>query len=148
MQFSMKEIDSLRLASDDAFNHWQLRKAEEISDYLAQPGFNLSIDASASPFSIRIFEPLEIEMTDDGGVYHRLIFSGANQRGTVRIMDHPCVTYFNNNFQLSAISLTGLRSRPVIDIKAKKCTLKYDGIDIALDFSEVTESGEGIRLKL
>jgi len=148
VQFSMKEIDSLRMASDDAFNRWQLKKAEEISDYLVQPGFNLRIDASGSPFSIRIFEPLEIEMTDDGGVYHRLIFSGANQRGSIRIMNHPCVTYFNNSFQLSTISLTGLRMRPVIDHETKKCTLKYDEIDIALDFSEVTESGEGIRLRL
>jgi len=146
--FSMEEIDSLRIESRRTFNLWQLEKLEELSIYQSQPGYSLLVDASNLPFNIRIFEPLEIETTGNGGVYHRLIFSGANQGSSLRIMNHPCLTYFNDRFQLSAITIKGLESRPVIDYGTKKCTLKYDGIDISLVFSEAAESGEIIRIRI
>jgi hypothetical protein len=146
--FSMEEIESLSIESRRSFNIWQLEKLEELSDYHAQPGYSLLVDASSLPFNIRIFEPLEIETTGNGVVYHRLIFSGANQESSLRIMNHPCLTYFNDRYQLSAITIKGLKSRPMIDFETMKCTLKYDGIDINVSFSEAAESGETIRLRL
>lgn len=146
--FSMEEIEGLCVESRRAFNIWQLEELEELSDYHLQPGYSLLVDASSLPFNIRIFEPLEIETSDNGGVYHRLIFSGANQESSLRIMNHPCLTYFNDRYQLSAITIKGLKSRPMIDYETKKCTLKYDGIDISLVFSEVAESGETIRIRI
>ncbi|MDX9929601.1 MAG: hypothetical protein RBS37_07100 [Bacteroidales bacterium] len=147
-ELSGRALDSIRNATNDLFSRWQSVKEEEITGYLAQPGYSLMIDASGSPLTIRIFDPLEIEITDDGGVFHRLIFSGANQTSSIRIMNHPCVTYFNNNYQLSAIRITGLINKPVIDYENKRCTLKYDAIDITLNFSEASESGGSVRISL
>lgn len=146
--FSMEEIDSLSIESRGRFNLWQLEKLEELSDYHVQQGYSLLVDASSLPFNIRIFEPLEIETTGDGGVYHRLIFSGANQGSSIRVMNHPCITYFNDRYQLSSITIKGLKNRPVIDYDTKKCTLMYDGIDITVAFSEAAESDGTIRIRI
>lgn len=146
--FSSLEIDSITVESRKTFSLWQLTKLEELSEYMAQPGYSLIVDACSAPFSIRIFEPLEIESAENGGVYHRLIFSAANQRSSIRIMNHPCITYFDNHYQLSAITIRGLKSDPQIDFNTKRCTVKNDGIDISLEFSEVTVTGGTTRIKL
>ena len=54
-------------------------KSLEIEQFNTMPGFRIEINAANNPLTIRIFEPLEIEIPGDGSVYHRLIFSAGNE---------------------------------------------------------------------
>jgi len=135
--FGRREIDTIRSTSDHDFVNWQIRKKEEIDKYSDEPGYRIEVNSSANPFTIRIFEPLEMEILDDGGVYHRLVFSAGNESGSLRIMDHPCLTWFDNSLRVTRLLINGLKQAPEIIEGEKKMIMRYNSISIELQYSRL-----------
>ncbi|MFC2093397.1 hypothetical protein ACFLSV_05805, partial [Bacteroidota bacterium] len=135
--FNEEEIDKVRDSIKEELNNWLSNKKEDIKKYKESPGYCIEIKSSSNPFNIRIFDPLEIEILDDGGVYHRVIFSATNNSGSLRIQNHPCISYFDNSHRLTKLVIFGLKEAPVIIENENKFSLKYDNITIELKYSKV-----------
>lgn len=137
--FEAREIESMQELTKKDFNEWQEKKMAEIDKYLEMPGYQVEINSSANPLTIRLFEPLEIEILDDGGVYHRLIFMAGNERGSIIIRSHPCITWFNSAYRITKIMIKGLQQTPEIIEVGKKLIIKENGISIEINY-------EGLRI--
>jgi len=146
--FSESEIRLLRFDSDRVFDDWQLRKAGEVESYKNLPGYSIEISSVSSPLNIRIFEPLEIEMLADRAVFHRLIFSAGNQKGTMRILNHPCITYFDESFRLVRLCIYGLPEAPQVIPEEKKLIVKYRDISLELNYSELKTEGTAYTVSI
>jgi len=146
--FRNKEISNLRSDSDKDFDEWQLKKAAEIASYKNLPGYSIEISSISSPLNIRIFEPLEIEVLADRAVFHRVIFSAANQRGTMKILNHPCITYFDESFRLVKINIYGLPEAPQVIAEEKKLIVKYRDISLELNYSELATEGSAFHVTI
>jgi hypothetical protein len=146
--FRNKEISNLRTDSDKDFDEWQLKKADEIASYKNLPGYSIEISSISSPLNIRIFEPLEIEVLADRAVFHRVIFSAANQRGTMKILNHPCITYFDESFRLVKINIYGLPEAPQVIAEEKKLIVKYRDISLELNYSELEAEGSDFHVTI
>jgi len=136
--FETWEKESMKADAEKDFNEWKARKKAEIEKFLEMPGYQVEIRASANPFVIRLFEPLEMETLDDGGVYHRLIFSAGNESGNLRIMNHPCITWFNDWYRITRLMINGLKQAPEIIEGEKKLTIKDNSISIELNYSRLS----------
>jgi len=139
--FGESEINQLKVDSDKIFDDWQAKKAGEIESYKNLPGFSLEISSISNPLNIRIFEPLEIEILPERAVFHRLIFSAANQKATLRIMNHPCITFFDESFRLVKLGIYGLAEAPQVIAEEKKLIVKYRDITMELTYSELEVDG-------
>ena len=146
--FTPKEISQLRLDANNDFDEWQLKKAGEIERYKSLPGYRIEISSITNPLSIRIFEPLEIEILPENAVFHRLIFSAANQTGSIRILNHPCITFFDESFRLIKLSLYGLQEAPEVIPGEKKLILKYRDISLELNYTELKTDGSDYHVSL
>ncbi len=146
--FEAAEIEAMKAAAETDFSAWQQKKTAEIESYSARPGYRLEIDASARPLSIRIFEPLEIELLEDGGVFHRMIFAAGNETGSLRIADHPCLTWFDNSLRVTRLAVNGLKQAPEIIESEKKLILKSDGCTIELPFTTFSVKDTAYRIVL
>jgi hypothetical protein len=142
------ETEAIKATSRSDFADWQARKKEEIEKYSAARGFRIEINSSANPIAIRLFDPLAIEILDDGGVYHRVVFAAGNDLGSLRIQDHPCLAYFNDSARLTRLLVHGLKSAPGIVDGEKKMTVKQDGISIELRYSTVSVENNLYRFEL
>ena len=100
------------------------------------------------PLNIRIFEPLEIEILPERTVYHRVIFSAANQEGNIRVLNHPSITIFDESFRLVKLNLFGLQEAPEVNEEKKKIILKYGDISMDLNYSEIKIEGTGYHVTL
>ena len=136
--FSSDEMQTFKATSRSDFVDWQARKKEEIEKYSAEPGFRIEIDSSANPLAIRIFEPLEMEILDDGGVYHRVIFAAGNDLGSLRIQNRPCLAYFNDSSRVTRLLVNGLKEAPEIIEGERKVIMKSDGVSIELKYSRMS----------
>jgi len=139
--FTTTEIDKLKTEASTDFNNWQSRKKREIEEFDNMPGFRIEINASSKPLTFRIFEPLEIEILDDGSVYHRLIFSAGNGNGTMRIMNQPCITWFDNSLKINKVALNGLKESPLVNEKENKVVIRNNNISIELKYSRMIING-------
>jgi len=146
--FGAAEIEAMKATAETDFSAWQQKKKAELEAYAALPGFRLEIDASAKPLSIRIFEPLEIELLEDGEVFHRMIFAAGNETGSLRIADHPCLTWFDDSFRTIRLAIHGLKQAPAVDEAAKKLILKADGLTIELPFTAFSVKDATYRIVL
>jgi len=140
-QFTASELDQLRSEANTDFIRWQEKKQQEIKQFDEQPGFRIEIDAASKPLAIRIFEPLEIEILDDGTVYHRLIFSAGNDAGSLRIMHHPCITGFDNSLRVTRVLIHGLEKEPEINEPGKTVKMKEGSSTVELKYARVTKTG-------
>lgn len=146
--FEPGEVEALRATATTDFSAWQQKKKAEMEAFAARPGYRLEIDAAARPLSIRIFEPLEIELLEDGGVFHRMIFAAGNETGNLRIADHPCLTWFDNSLRVTRLIINGIKQAPAIDEAGKKITLKSDGFSIELPFTTFSVKDATYRIGL
>lgn len=137
--FSDVDLEEIRKHSETDFDNWQLEKMAELEKYNSEAGYRIEINAVSLPFNIRIFEPLEIETLPERGVYHRLIFSAGNESGNLRIMNHPCITWFDNAFRLSRIVINGLKEAPEIIANENRFRLNYDKVAIDLIYKSMNE---------
>lgn len=136
--FKDTEIETMKAAADADFSEWQMRKKAEIEKFFDTPGFRIEIRCPDNPFVIRLFEPLEMEILDDGGVYHRLVFMAGNARGNLRIMNHPCLTWFNDSFRVTRLMINGLKQAPEIIEGEKKLIIKENSISIEINYSKLS----------
>ena len=135
------EVETIKTAADVDFSEWQTRKKSEIEKFFDTPGFRIEIRSPDNPFVIRLFEPLEMEILDDGGVYHRLVFIAGNARGNLMIRSHPCITWFNNAYRITKIMINGLQQAPEIIEAEKKLIIKENGITVQLNYSSLRKDG-------
>lgn len=136
--FETLEIDRMKVAADEDFCEWQEQRKIEIEKFFDLPGYRLEIRSSANPFAIRLFDPLEMEIMDDGVVYHRLVFLAGNESGNLRIIDHPCITWLNNWNRVTSLMINGLKQTPEINEGEKKLIIKDSNISIELNYSGVS----------
>lgn len=148
LAFSDSEVSRIKAGAEKDFDEWQIKKAEEIEDYKNLPGYRIEINSLAEPLNIRIFEPLEIEILPDRAVFHRVIFSAANQKGNIRILNHPCITGFNEAYRLVKLVLNGLPVAPEVNREEKKLVLKHEGITLELNYTEITTDVSGYFVNL
>ena len=146
--FSQAETSKIRSDSEIAFSEWQNRKAKEIESYINLPGYSIEISSMIHPLNIRIFEPLEIEILPERTVFHRVIFSAANQEGNIRVLNHPSITIFDESFRLVKLNLFGLQEAPEVNDEKKKIILKYGDISMDLNYSELKIEGTGYHVTL
>jgi hypothetical protein len=146
--FTDIEVSQIKAEVDKDFDLWQIKKAEEIKSYKNLPGYRIEINSLSDPLNIRIFEPLEIETIPDRAVFHRVIFSAANQKGNIRIFNHPCITGFDDSYRLVRLILNGIPVIPEVNREAKKLTLKYEGITLELNYAELRTDDSGYFLTL
>ena len=146
--FSSDEIEVIRVNADSDFLKWQEKKKQEIEQFNDLAGYRVEINASANPLGIRIFEPLEIEILGDRSVYHRLIFSAGNEAGTLRIMNQPCISWFDNSLRIEKLVLNGLKESPAIIENENKFVIKSNNISIDLKYSHMSINGSSYILEL
>ena len=146
--FTKAEISQLRSDSENDFSEWQTRKAKEIERYLNLPGYNIEISSITHPLNIRIFEPLETEILPERGVFHRVIFSAANQEGSLRVFNHPCITWFDESYRLVKLNLHGLQEAPEVNREEKKLILKYQDISLELNYTELEIVGNDYQVTI
>lgn len=141
LTFTDIEVRQIKTVAENDFDQWQIKKAEEIEGYRNLPGYRIEINTMAYPLNIRIFEPLEIEILPERAVFHRVIFSAANQGGSIRIFNHPCITGFDDSYRLVKLILNGIPVTPEVNLEEKKLLLKHEGIALELNYTEITTTG-------
>jgi hypothetical protein len=146
--FEAAEVEAMKAAAETNFSAWQKKKKAEMEAYDARPGYRLEIDASARPLAIRIFEPLEIELLEDGGVFHRMIFAAGNETGSLRIANHPCLTWFDDSFRATRLTINGLKLAPEVAEGGKKLILKADGFSFELPITAFSVKDTAYRIVL
>jgi hypothetical protein len=146
--FAAAEVEAMKAVAENDFSAWQKKKKTEMEAYALRPGPRLDIDASARPLAIRLFEPLEIELLEDGGVFQRMIFAAGNETGNLRIAGHPCLTWFDHSLRVTRVVINGLKQAPEIAGSGKKLILKTDGISIELPFTTFSVKDTVYRIEL
>lgn len=146
--FTTKETDSLNAGAKIDFNKWQDRKKQEIEQFNTTPGYRIEINASNSPLTIRIFEPLEIEILDDGSVFHRMIFSAGNESGSLRIMNQPCITWFDNSLRIEKLAVNGLKEAPEIIENENKLFIRNSNISVELKYTKMSLNVSVYKIEL
>lgn len=135
--FTSDEIRNFKEESEIVFYKWQLNLAEELKNYTNRSGYSLEINSQQNPLNIRMFEPLEIENLPDRTVFNRVFFSATSQKGSMRIINHPCITHFDTSFRLVKTELFGINKEPVIHYENKKFILRINNIDIEFNYSVI-----------
>jgi hypothetical protein len=146
LAFTDSEVSRIKAEAKEDFDLWQIKKAEEIESYKSLEGYKIEISSISNPLNIRIFEPLEIEVLPEGAVFHRLIFSASNEKGSIRIFNHPCITGFDESYRLVELSIYGLPEPPEVNLKESTLTLKKDAISLELEYSELKQEGTGYHV--
>jgi hypothetical protein len=139
--FSKRELSIIKSEVEEDFKEWQLKTAEEVEKYRNLSGYYIEINSLSNPLNIRIFEPLEIEILSDGAVFHRVIFSAANERGSIRILNHPCITFFNESYRMIKLIIYGLHEAPEEIRNEKRIILQSGNITLELNYSEMKVNG-------
>jgi ketosteroid isomerase-like protein len=146
--FEAADVGAMKAAAGADFSTWKEKRKADVEGYSARPGTRLEVDASARPLSIRIFDPLDIELLEDGAVFHRTSFAAGNETGSLRIANHPCLTWFDDTLRATRLVVNGLKQAPEILEGEKKLILKVDGISVELPFAAISVKDSIYRVKL
>jgi hypothetical protein len=146
--FTSAEMDKLKTEANIDFIKWQEKKKQEVEQFNGMPGFRIEINSSSKPLTIRIFEPLEIEILNDGSVFHRLIFSAGNEAGSLRIMHQPCITWFDNSLRIVRLVVNGLTESPHIIENENKIEIRNNNISVELKYTKMSVNGSSYILEL
>jgi len=148
LTFTDLDVSQIKARAENDFDQWQIKKEKEIGSCQNLPGYRIEINSMADPLNIRIFEPLEIEILPERTVFHRLIFSAANQKGSIRIFNHPCITAFDESYRLVKLIVNGIQVTPEVNREEKKIILKHEGITLELNYTELRTDDKGYFLTL
>lgn len=148
LSFTDSEVTQIKAGAEIDIDQWQIKKTREIDAYKSLPGYRIEINSLAEPFNIRIFEPLEIEVLPERTVFHRVIFSCANQKGSIRIFNYPCITSFDESYRLVKLILNGIPVTPEVKPEEKKLILKHEGISLELNYTELLTEGSVCLINL
>ena len=147
-RFTADENDRLKIQAGEDIKAWERKKRTEVEAFNQRTGFRVELDASSNPLAIRLFEPLEMEILEDGGVYHRMVFSAAGESGSLRILDQPCLTYFNPDLRLTRLIMSGLKTAPEITANEMVVRITGDGVDLELKYRTAVEREGVYTIKL
>ncbi len=145
---SSTDIEKIKTETHSDLLHWREKQKREIEQFDTLPGFRIEINASSKPLNIWIFEPLEIEILDDRSVFHRVIFSAGNEAGSLRILNLPSITGFDNSLRVTSMQIHGLSKGPEINEKEKTVKLKDGSSTLDLKYSRITVSGSLYKVEL
>jgi len=140
--FSRDEQEAFSAAARADLAAWQERKAEELARHDAAPGYRLEIRAAARPFGIRLFDPLAMEILADGGVYHRLVFVAVTDGSSLRIMNHPSLTWFDDSLRVVRVCVHGLPQLPEIREGERRLVVRQGDVSIELSYARLTVEGD------
>lgn len=146
--FSEKEIHEIKSTAESDYRAWECAKNQQLEKFRQQPGMQVEIVSSANPLRIRIFEPLEIETLPGRGVYHKKIFSAYNDGSSLKILDQPCITYFDDSFRLVKLVLNGLAADPEINEKENTLSLTSKNITLQIHYAKIVRGLDHIFLEL
>lgn len=146
--FTAPDLNEIRARAEDDFEKWQEEKEQQLENFYSEPGFRIEIDASANPLRIALFEPLEIETMENNGVFHKVIFSARNDKGSLRIRQHPCITIFDASFRVVKIITTGLSDPPEVDEKAEIFKIVSNGISVEFKYSKISIDKDKFSVEL
>lgn len=139
--FSSSEMKRITEDADSDFLEWQINREEEINAYVHSPGYSVEIHSQQNPLTIRMFDPLETENLPDGGVFNRVFFSAFNQKANLRIVNHPCIIYFDDSYRLVNTQVYGIQQAPVVHQEEKKFILTFENSTIELNYVEIQTEG-------
>jgi len=140
--FNRDERDAFRAAARADLAAWQTRKEQELARHDAMPGYRLEIRAAARPFGIRLFDPLAMEILADGGVYHRLVFIAGADGDSLRIMNHPSLTWFDGSLRVVRVCVYGLAQPPEIREDERRLVVRQGDVSIELSYARLTVAGD------
>ena len=146
--FLKKEVDELRINAENDFSKWELDKKHLLDKFYNEPGYKIEINASSNPLNIRMFEPLEMEIYDNGNVLHKVFFSAANNESNLRILNNPCLTIFDRMLRIVKVIITGIKDVPQDNGTEKLLKINSDGLTINLKYSKITINEKNITLEL
>ncbi len=139
--FTEENTTALRSDAERDFRAWLEEKARLLDEFSAATGTTIEIAAEAAPLAVRMFEPLEIETYGGGTILHKVFFSAGNDKGSIRVGNHSCVTVMNAALGITRVTIRGVADRPIIDEEKGTFRFDSDGVSIDLVYSDV-ESGE------
>ena len=146
--FTEKEVHEIRSAAEADFRAWECAKKQQLEKFRQQPGLKIEVVSAANPLRIRIFEPLEIETLPGRGVYHKKIFSAHNDRSSLKILDQPCITYFDDQFRVVKLILNGLDAVPEIDEEGNTLSLASENVTLQIHYAKIVRELDRIFLEL
>ena len=146
--FLKNEVDELRIKAENDFSKWELNKKHQLDKFYNEPGYKIEINASSNPLNIRMFEPLEMEIYDNGDVLHKVFFSAANNESNLRILNSPCLTIFDSMLRIVKVIITGIKNVPQDNGTEKLLKINSDGLTINLKYSKITINEKNITLEL
>ncbi|TFG74181.1 MAG: hypothetical protein E4H23_12415 [Chrysiogenales bacterium] len=146
--FTEKEALEFKSAAEADFRAWECAKNQQLEKFQQQPGLKVEIVSTANPLRIRIFEPLEIETLPGRGVYHKKIFSAHNDGSSLKILDQPCITYFDDSFRVVKLILNGLAADPEIDEKGNTLSLTSENVTLQIHYAKIVRGQNCILLEL
>ncbi len=146
--FTEKETLEIKSAAAADFRAWERAKNQQLENFRQQPGLKVEIVSPANPLRIRIFEPLEIETLPGRGVYHKKILSAANDRSSLKILDQPCITYFDDSFRVVKLIVNGLDAVPEIDEEGNTLSLTSKNVTLQIHYAKIVRGLDRIFLEL
>ncbi len=146
--FLKKEVGELRINAENDFSKWELDKKHLLDKFYNEPGYKIEINASSNPLNIRMFEPLEMEIYDNGDVLHKVFFSAANSESNLRILNNSCLTVFDGMLRIVKVIITGIKDVPQDNETEKLLKISSGSLTINLKYSKITINEKNITLEL
>ena len=89
-----------------------------------------------------------MEILDDGGVYHRLVFVAGADGGSLRIMNHPSLTWFDDSLRVVQVCVHGLPQPPEIREDERRLVVRQGDVSIDLSYARLTVEGDRFIVEL
>ena len=68
--------------------------------------------------------------------------------GSIRILNHPCITFLDEAYHLLDICIYGLTEAPEVIPEEKKLILKYGDISLELNYSDLKAEGPDFHVTI
>ena len=144
--FSPKEEEDFRTASRTAVSERTLELAKIRQELSAQLGLTVVFDFSARPLSFKMFNPFAIDMLIPGEVVHRQWVVLENDRGTVEVINRPCLTKIDSRSRVTRLVVPGLSRRPLSNRIGRSLRFLQDGLGVYLNNAQFTYEGSSLMI--
>ncbi len=151
-EFEPRERSRIQAAAVADVDALRTRRADRRSAFLDQPGWRLVVEAPGSPLFPQGFDPLNVQVVQQGEVLHTRWLKLGNQAGTVEVLGYSALSeaagehpLFNGVRQLT---VTGLAREPMVTESEGTVTLQAEGISAELRGATVERSGQTVTVRL
>ena len=93
-----------------------------------------------------MFNPFAIDILSPGEVVHRQWVVLESDRGTVEVIDRPCLTKINSRSRVTRLVVPGLSRRPLNDRFGRNLRFLQDGLGVYLNNAEFSYEGSSLML--